>query len=461
MEVDELGNQWNDDYHEGYWTYDAEADGENGLNAVSPYKGYNKGYGGKGKGQHKGNFHTKGWTSNKGFQHVYSKGWGKQDGKSSSDNKGWSVSESKGKGKSTGKGFQGECYSCGEWGHSASRCPHAWGSWGSAVSDKGKGKGYSHVAELEVSSGAQHGEDHMSMRDGELGSLERAAKSEGNCRWLCELRPVRVNNRYAALATDFEADDREEQNMLQPSSGSVAALVTDFEAHDGEEQNKLQPSSGSLAATATDFDADDGEEENKLQPSAGSFELGASDFPKLLPDGMNPALSRRNRFNAPRNPQNDRKNHKTQNEVSEKKKEKKSGADRETCQGVSWMSIEAERASTGIELSTVDEAQNHRKDKKLVMTVDSGAGESVCGPLDAPEYEVLPSEEQRPETYYLAAGGRATPQSGGETHPHQYRRWQTVPSADASDKCPQTVALRRPDVRREQQSGVREHRRLR
>lgn len=170
MEAGELGYQGNEDYREAYWTYDAEADGENGINAVSPYKGYNKGYGGKGKGRNKGNFHTKGW-----FQQVYSKGWGNQDVNSSSDNKGWSLSESKGK----GQGFQGECYSCGEWGHSAARCPHAWGSWGSAVSDKGKGKGYSHVAELEVSSGAQHGEDHMSMRDGELAawSARRRARA--------------------------------------------------------------------------------------------------------------------------------------------------------------------------------------------------------------------------------------------------------------------------------------------
>lgn len=76
------------------------------------------------------------------------------------------------------------------------------------------------------------------------------------------------------------------------------------------------------------------------------------------------------------------------------------------------MSIGAERTSTGIELSTVDKAQNHRKDNKLVMTVDSGAGESVYGPLDVPEYEVLPSEEQRRGMYYLAAGGARLPNLG-------------------------------------------------
>lgn len=128
MEVDELGYQVTDDQNEYYWTYGAEAENDHGLNAVSPYNGYGKGCGVKGKSQGKGNLSSKGWGNSNGQQQVYTKGWANSGGKSN-ESRVWSGSEPKGKGKSKGKGFQGEWYSCGEWGHSQSKCPYSWTSW--------------------------------------------------------------------------------------------------------------------------------------------------------------------------------------------------------------------------------------------------------------------------------------------------------------------------------------------
>lgn len=145
MEVGELGNTWGEDYNERCWTYEAGHDAnhyaEQGLNAITPYgKGWGKNYGFKGKSQAKGNFYGKGWQSNKGWQQGHSKGWQHSDGKTNKS-KGWSGQACKGKGKSNGNGFQGECYAGGEWGHSQSRCPHAWNASGSGEY-KGKRKGF-------------------------------------------------------------------------------------------------------------------------------------------------------------------------------------------------------------------------------------------------------------------------------------------------------------------------------
>lgn len=56
-------------------------------------------------------------------------------------------------------------------------------------------------------------------------------------------------------------------------------------------------------------------------------------------------------------------------------------------------------------LSTGGAAQRGR----LRLTVDSGAGESVCGPADAPDFRIRSSAEQAKGTYYLAVGPLEVP----------------------------------------------------
>lgn len=163
MEVDKLGCQVTDDQNEYYRTYNAEAENEHGVNGVFPYKGYGKGYCAKGKPQGKGNFSSKGWGNSKRQQQLYTKGCANSDGKNN-DSSVWSGLESKGKGKgeSKGKGFQGEWYSCGEWGHSQSRRPHSRTSWNQSGSDKGTGKSNKQVAEVDAAGGTQQTDDHKS-----------------------------------------------------------------------------------------------------------------------------------------------------------------------------------------------------------------------------------------------------------------------------------------------------------
>lgn len=51
------------------------------------------------------------------------------------------------------------------------------------------------------------------------------------------------------------------------------------------------------------------------------------------------------------------------------------------------------------------QAETHtKKSGQLVLTVDSGAGESVCGPDDAPELPVGASTEQSKGTYFGPLG---------------------------------------------------------
>lgn len=57
------------------------------------------------------------------------------------------------------------------------------------------------------------------------------------------------------------------------------------------------------------------------------------------------------------------------------------------------MSIEVGGRGKCEELCAIDGTTESQKKRQTAMTVDSGAGESVCGPQDAPEYEVQPSQE--------------------------------------------------------------------
>lgn len=185
----------------------------------------------------KGNFDGKGWQSNKGWQQGHRNGWQLSDGKPN-ESKGWSGQASKGKGKSKGKGFQGECFACGEWGHSQSRRPHAWNAPGSGEF-KGKGKGFSSVAGLEIGTAAPQGDEHLSMGDAEISSLERASQQDSNFRWVCTLKPVRTCNKFAALSRDIEDEDEEEEmQTVVMSSATWRSCEDQHRGHGGVPEDR-------------------------------------------------------------------------------------------------------------------------------------------------------------------------------------------------------------------------------
>ena len=125
-------------------TQEAEEDSEHwehwGANEYEELSYMGKGpYKGKGKGKGMG----------KSFNQFYqpSKGKGKSDyyqyqPYAKGDNQYKGDSGYKGdKGKGKGKGFQGQCYWCGEWGHSQSNCTSNDSYMNCMRETKGKGKG--------------------------------------------------------------------------------------------------------------------------------------------------------------------------------------------------------------------------------------------------------------------------------------------------------------------------------
>ena len=132
-ECDKCDNIWGADENDYQYQY---YDPEDGFYEVN-YSGYGmKGKGkswapkGKGKGPYKG--------AGKGM--PFQKGGGKD----------------KGKGKGKKGSFQGECHWCGQWGHTASRCPEkdAYMDWVRRTNNLGKGAAMQvdthHIAEDEV-----------------------------------------------------------------------------------------------------------------------------------------------------------------------------------------------------------------------------------------------------------------------------------------------------------------------
>ena len=114
MEVDNCEEEDNHPSNQDYsdeTTWEEWPSNEHELNYMSK--------GSKGKGKNKG--YGKGYSyPSFSYQSYYPKGKGKGDAQKGT--KGVMQGVMQEKGKSKGKGFQGQCYWCGEWGHSQSNC---------------------------------------------------------------------------------------------------------------------------------------------------------------------------------------------------------------------------------------------------------------------------------------------------------------------------------------------------
>ena len=105
------------------------------------------GYQGKAKG--------KGWQGFNQFVNYKGKGKGEYSGKGE---KGSHYYTDNDKGKGKGKGFQGQCYWCGEWGHSQNNCAGKDEYMNYLRNFKGKGKGqYVHNIEEGNTAGSGPG----------------------------------------------------------------------------------------------------------------------------------------------------------------------------------------------------------------------------------------------------------------------------------------------------------------
>ena len=186
----ECDHEWWNDLENDYLYQDTEAY-HNELN----YNGYDgKGKGaswttkGKGKGPYKG----------KGKGGVYQKGGGKD----------------KGKGKGKKGSFQGECHWCGQWGHTASRCPDKdqYMEW-----IRGKGQGKNQLNYLRETSNAQP----IPEEDGSWKTVGNpVAMLETDNRYVdisnLDQHFPKLKNRYSALS-ETEVDYEEPMKVLPNS----------------------------------------------------------------------------------------------------------------------------------------------------------------------------------------------------------------------------------------------------
>ena len=142
MEVDNCEAQDPQSYNEA-WESSWEEWPTNEREEIN-YMGKGGGWKGKGKGKNKG--WGKGFNQ---FVNYQGKGKGENQGKGE---KGAAPYE---KGKGKGKGFQGQCYWCGEWGHSQNNCASkdAYMSYMRAYKGGGKGQEVHNVEETNPGSG--------------------------------------------------------------------------------------------------------------------------------------------------------------------------------------------------------------------------------------------------------------------------------------------------------------------
>ena len=204
MEVDSA-ERW-DTTNYAWWGGEGEERGHEGASGDGTwedvqqitqkgYKGY-RGYGSKGHG-------SKGYSGKPGYMHekggrtgAWEKGFGK--------NKGYGE---KGKGKGYKDGFAGQCYWCGEWGHSQSRCPHKdeyMNEMRRQRGEKGGAKGGANNVEQEEDASC-HDHGH---------ALESLEHKRGVVMWrsLCSLE----SNPFFALTEDDEAQlEDAQQHMMQ------------------------------------------------------------------------------------------------------------------------------------------------------------------------------------------------------------------------------------------------------
>lgn len=189
-------------------------------------------------------------------------------------------------------------------------------------------------------------------------------------------------------------------------------------------------SSNRFAAFAGDMgDAEEEEEETCAppQPMSDPMKIRLDNFheyPELKPIGINLDASPRNRVASSRRscPQN----HKNRKSARGRAERSEVEVNINLSSNAELMSIEREAYKEGeaipannkdVELAAMDDTKSRRQSHKLVMTVESGAGESVCGPNVSPNYDIYPSDEQRRGTYYMAVGGARLPNMG-EKHIH-------------------------------------------
>ena len=113
------------------------------------------------------------------------------------------------KGKGTGGGnFQGQCYWCGEWGHSQSHCKQK-DKYMEGIRKKGAGKG---SGEKGTIWNIKESEEARSKR--ELGALE-ALEQSSSWRTLCSVEGIKIKNYFQALENqddsmgEFSDSDRD------------------------------------------------------------------------------------------------------------------------------------------------------------------------------------------------------------------------------------------------------------
>ena len=229
MDVDYLRQSqgWNPLWWQSHWdldhvhnTFYAATEGtgepEGDLDAFQLGKGRNqwasytqRDKGGKGKNGGKG----KGFGKDFGY-----KGFGKDFGYKGKGGKGGAKGGKGGKG-----GFYGECYHCGEWGHSQRWCEKKF-------AEENQGKGPAYVVEEQV-------QENMNDQ-GKLEALEERSRTSGSWRYTNHvLGNVETSNRFSPLASCDSDDEEEELNYL-----SSAAHPLEITVDSGASENVMGPS---------------------------------------------------------------------------------------------------------------------------------------------------------------------------------------------------------------------------
>ena len=156
----------------------------------------------------------------------------------------------KGKGKSTGKGYQGVCFNCGEFGHPARECPF----WGKGGGKKGKGdskgkgknggwfgKGVWQVEEQDDGTADWQWDAEDDEDAGEVGAIDREPDATGEEEWKTVAR-----GRFRRRAVPKMAGG--EMNSIDKVTAENEREVN--EVHPGWEKIRVQVDSGAIDTVA-------------------------------------------------------------------------------------------------------------------------------------------------------------------------------------------------------------------
>ena len=168
---------WDLDHLNNYFYTPENYTEENGWDLHAMQKGKGKGGKGKSGGKGKGPWETSGYNGGREGKGKGKKGFKGGKGKTGAGAKG---------------GFHGECYHCGEWGHSQRWCEKR-------LAEEQRGKGTAYVMEERP----QDSEEEQ----GKLEALEERSKSRGS--WRCMnhvLGNLETSNRFAPLTADDDDD---------------------------------------------------------------------------------------------------------------------------------------------------------------------------------------------------------------------------------------------------------------